>query len=127
MTRILTRHSRDYQAFDPTFARFSATTYQLLEIDVPSDVAHEAISLADVEKISQGWKDDPKIPRGLLLPWFKEKRTAIVAVSSAIIPVGTNYIINPQHPEAARLTVVHAARYPHDMRLFGTARSTATG
>jgi RES domain-containing protein len=99
------------------------TTYQLLEIDVPDDVAHETISLTDVEKFSQGWKDDPKITRGLLLPWFEEKRTAVVAVPSAIIPVGTNYLINPRHPEASRLTVVHAARYPHDMRLFGSARN----
>jgi RES domain-containing protein len=102
------------------------TTYQLLEIDVPNDVACETVSLADLEKISQGWKDDPKITRGLLLPWFEQQRTAVVAVPSAIMPVNTNYIINPKHPEAQRLTVVQAARYPHDMRLFGSGR-TATG
>jgi RES domain-containing protein len=79
----------------------------------------ETVSLADVEKISQGWKDNPKITRGLLVPWFKEQRTAVIAVPSAIIPTGTNYIINPKHRDAVMLTVVHAARYPHDQRLFG--------
>lgn len=80
-----------------------------------------------VEKISQGWKDDPKITRGLLAPWFEEQRTAVVAVPSAIVPVGTNYIINPQHRDAVKLTVVHAARYPHDLRLFGARPKTSTG
>ncbi|MBR0702305.1 RES family NAD+ phosphorylase [Bradyrhizobium diazoefficiens] len=103
------------------------TTYQLLEIDLPDDVALEAVSVADVEKISTGWKSEANITRGLLVPWFEDKRTAVVEVPSAIIPFGQNYIINPAHKDAARLTIVHAALYPHDLRLFGAARSTATG
>jgi RES domain-containing protein len=102
-------------------------TYQLLEIDLPSNVAVETVSLTDVEKISLGWKSDPKIARGLLARWFHEKRTAVVAVPSAIIPYGINYIINPQHADAAQLKVVHSARYPHDQRLFGGSRNTAAG
>jgi RES domain-containing protein len=39
-------------------------------------------------------------------------------VPSAIMPFATNYLINPMHTDAARIRVAHAARYPHDQRLF---------
>ena len=94
------------------------TTYQLLEIDVPDDVAIESVTIASMEKVSQDWKDDPKITRGILLTWFKEVRTAVVVVPSAIMPFARNYLINPRHTDAARISVVQAARYPHDRRLF---------
>jgi len=93
-------------------------TYQLLEIDVPDDVAIESVTIASIEKVSQDWKDDPRITRGLLLTWFEDVRTAVVAVPSAIMPFARNYLINPRHKDAARISVVHAVRYPHDRRLF---------
>jgi RES domain-containing protein len=95
------------------------TTYQLLEIDLPNDVGREAISVVDIEKVSPDWRLDPTITRGLLTSWFEERRTAVVSVPSAIVPFGTNFLINPLHAEASRLSVVHAARYPYDQRLFG--------
>jgi RES domain-containing protein len=93
-------------------------TYQLLEVDVPDDISIERISVATIEEVSRDWRDDPKLTRELLRPWFEEVRTAVIAVPSAIMPFATNYLINPKHTDAARLSVVHAARYPHDQRLF---------
>jgi RES domain-containing protein len=98
-------------------------TYQLLQIELPDDVAVENVSAADLEKISPDWKRDVKITRGLLKVWFDQRRTAVVAVPSAIVPFGTNYVINPRHPDAARTSVIQAARYPHDLRLFGQSRN----
>jgi RES domain-containing protein len=92
--------------------------YQLLEIDVPDDVAIESVTIASIEKVSQDWKEDPKTTRDLLLTWFEEVRTVVVAVPSAIMPFAKNYLINPRHKDAARISVVQAARYPHDRRLF---------
>ena len=94
------------------------TTYQLLEIDVADDVAIESVTIGSVEEVSRDWKDDPKITRRILLPWFEEARTAVVAVPSAIMPFARNYLINPRHKDAALISVVHAVRYPHDRRLF---------
>lgn len=95
------------------------TTYQLLGIDVPDDLAVETVNRTDIEKISQDWADDPKVTRSLLRPWFDAARTAMVSVPSAIMPFAQNYIINPKHKDAARIRVPHVARYPHDPRLFG--------
>lgn len=95
------------------------TTYQLLGIDVPDDIAVETVGLTDIERISQDWADDPRVTRGLLRPWFDEARTAVVSVPSVIVPFAQNYVVNPRHQDAARIRVWHVARYPHDLRLFG--------
>lgn len=95
------------------------TTYQLLGIDVPDNLAVEMVGLTDIEKISRDWADDPRVTRYVLRPWFEEARTAMVSVPSVIVPFAQNYIINPRHRDAARIRVSHVARYPHDLRLFG--------
>jgi RES domain-containing protein len=95
------------------------TSYQLLGIDVPDNLAVETVSLTDIEGISRDWADDPRVTRGLLRPWFDEARTAMVSVPSVIVPFAQNYIINPRHKDAGRIRVAHVARYPHDPRLFG--------
>lgn len=95
------------------------TSYQLLGIDVPDNLAVETVSLPDIEKISRDWADDPRVTRGVLRPWFDETRTAVVSVPSVIVPFAQNYLINPRHADAARVRVSHVARYPHDVRLFG--------
>jgi RES domain-containing protein len=95
------------------------TSYQLLGIDVPDNLAVETVSLTDIEGISRDWADDPRVTRGLLRPCFDEARTAMVSVPSVIVPFAQNYIINPRHKDAGRIRVAHVARYPHDPRLFG--------
>ncbi|MCK1362659.1 RES family NAD+ phosphorylase [Bradyrhizobium sp. 199] len=95
------------------------TSYQLLGIDVPDDLAVETVSVADIEKTSRDWADDPRATRGLLRPWFDEAHTAVVSVPSVIVPFAQNYLINPRHEDASRIRVAHVARYPHDLRLFG--------
>jgi RES domain-containing protein len=95
------------------------TTYQLLGIDVPDDVAVETVGVTDIERISQDWASDPRVTRDVLRPWFAEARTVMVSVPSVIVPFAQNYLINPRHKDAARIRVSHVARYPHDPRLFG--------
>jgi len=95
------------------------TGYQLLGVDVPDDLAVEMVSLPDLERMSPDWADAPRVTRGLLRSWFDEARTAMVSVPSVIVPFAQNYVINPRHRDASRIRVSHAARYPHDLRLFG--------
>ncbi|WP_366526205.1 RES domain-containing protein [Bradyrhizobium sp.] len=81
----------------------------------------ETVGRADLEAISQGWAEDPEVTRELLRPWFDAARTAVAAVPSVIVPFASNFLINPRHPDAARIRDVHAARHPHDHRLFASA------
>jgi RES domain-containing protein len=92
--------------------------YQLLEIELPDDIAVENVLATDIERISNAWQDKPPVTRGLLAPWFDSARTAVAMVPSAIMPFSSNYLINPLHPDASRIKVVRATRHPYDRRLF---------
>lgn len=76
------------------------------------------------------WREPPA-PPGLAAfgdRWIAEQRSAIPFVRSVIMPSELNVIVNPGHPDAAR--IVHAAPEPfgHDPRVRSarTARTART-
>ena len=44
------------------------------------------------------------------MPWLAERASALLLVPSAIIPFEQNVLINPLHPDSARLTVATSRR-----------------
>lgn len=50
--------------------------------------------------------------------WLKTGRTALARVPSAIAPGSCNMLINPGHPDATRIGIAEASRWPWDKRLF---------
>ncbi|PAX06709.1 RES family NAD+ phosphorylase [Sphingomonas lenta] len=86
--------------------------YQLLEVEAPDDLAitdwpagqdqHDAPFTAD-------WGD----------AFLRAATTPLARVPSVIAPASWNYLLNPLHPDAARVRIVQAARWPWDARLFG--------
>ena len=50
--------------------------------------------------------------------WLTSARSALLRVPSALIPNVANYLVNPLHPDARRLSIQSVARYPFDPRLF---------
>lgn len=90
----------------------------LLEFEVPDDISIERQDAP--ETLNPDW-------RGIHLPaelqnfgtqWLIERRTAILAVPSAIIPGETNYLLNPAHPEIARARIVGEELFFYDPRLI---------
>ena len=51
--------------------------------------------------------------------WAASRRTALLRVPSALVPREPNYLINPAHPDAARIVVGPVERLEWDSRLFG--------
>jgi RES domain-containing protein len=64
---------------------------------------------------SAATQDTPTLTRA----WFNERRTALLRVPSAIVPAAFNYLLNPMHPDAARVSVVAQQTAEFDARLFG--------
>jgi RES domain-containing protein len=93
--------------------------YQLLTVEAPDAVAVEELSEAElVARIPDGrdaTQDTPTLTRA----WFNERRTALLRVPSAIVPAAFNYLLNPMHPDAARVSVVAQQTAEFDARLFG--------
>ena len=90
----------------------------LLEFEAPDDISIERQTAP--ETLNPGW-------RGIHLPaalqnfgtsWLIECRTAILAVPFAILPIETNYLLNPGHPEIARVRIVGEEPFFYDLRLI---------
>ena len=90
----------------------------LLEFEAPDDISIERQDAP--ETLNPDW-------RGIHLSvelqtfgtqWLVECHTAILAVPSAIIPGETNYLLNPAHPEIARVRIVGEEPFFYDPRLI---------
>jgi len=86
--------------------------YQLLKIDCPDDVAVTTIPF------DRAHFDDLDWTRREGSRLLAESSCGLIRVPSAIMPEAANFLINPRHPDAGRLTIEKAIRYPFDSRLL---------
>jgi RES domain-containing protein len=87
--------------------------------DVPDDVSREAIASS---KLPARWQRyDPPVDalRALGDAWVARGKTALLIVPSAIVSVENNYLLNPSHPDFARVKIGRATPVLFDLRLFG--------
>lgn len=91
--------------------------YQLLGVDVPDGISAAFIGLPD------GWRNDIANTRTLGDAWLREGSSALLRVPSAIVPDARNYLLNPAHADAARITISEAQRAAFDPRLMAFVRS----
>jgi RES domain-containing protein len=87
--------------------------YQLLRIEVPDDLA-----VSDVGHLPDGWRYQDQLTRPLGDAWLAETAVPLLRVPSAVIDVESKILINPDHPDAARVRLVEASQKPFDPRLF---------
>src|ERR687885_415906 len=82
------------------------------EIDLPDDLSREAV---DPDDLPADWRE-PENARCKAIgdAWIAEGRAALLQVPSAIIPEEYNILINPSHPEAARITVTSEREFVFD-------------
>jgi RES domain-containing protein len=89
-------------------------TYTLLRISVPDRLKIPDLAVPEGE----AWKGDEGISRKIGDSWLASKRSALARVPSAILPHTFNYLLNPMHPDAARVTIAEVFRAPLDLRLL---------
>ena len=85
--------------------------FQLLKVSAPDDLAHEdwprgreAMELPE----TRAWGD----------AWLEAATTPLARVPSIVAPHGTNWLLNPRHPDASRVRIEESSRWPWDERLF---------
>ena len=49
--------------------------------------------------------------------WVARGRTAVLRVPSVVVPVEHNFVVNPRHPDAGRLSIRKSMAFPFDRRL----------
>jgi len=93
----------------------SAARY--VEAEVPDDVSRETFDPA----LHHGWDDllDATIAQAFGKAWLKERRSALLIVPSVVTGGrDTNVVVNPDHPDAARISVGREMPVALDARLF---------
>lgn len=88
-----------------------------VEIDVPDDLGVLPVEVAALPK---DWRDHPGPPRLQQIgdEWLEKVSTPVFQVPSAVIPTEANYLLNPRHPDLARIRVASVAAFSYDERLL---------
>ena len=89
----------------------------LVEIEIPDEL-WEARETVDVSPLV-GWDVSPasvtSISHGS--DWLRSQRSALLVVPSVIVPEEMNVLVNPAHPDSARLVAVKRRRWTYDPRV----------
>ncbi len=93
-------------------------SYSLLKILLEPGVSQTIYS---ADSLSPAWHETPGETRAIGDAWLAKGQSALLAVPSAAAPESFNYLLNPKHPDAARLTIEWNRRVIYDKRLFTTA------
>ncbi len=83
------------------------THYQLLGVDLPDDLASDAV---DESTLPADWREQVVDTRARGDDWLSKGAAALLRVPSVIVPEGTNYLLNPEHLDAARINIGAAVR-----------------
>lgn len=87
-----------------------------VEIDIPDGI--EILELR-TEDLPRDWNTTPPSLETQYIgdSFVRDNKVAVLKVPSSIVPPEYNYLINPNHPEAAKITVVSINRLIFDKRL----------
>ena len=87
-----------------------------IEIDIPDSVT---ILMLSPEYLPENWDAKPPITDTQLIgdDFVAQHTAAVLKVPSAIVPAEFNYLINPLHPDARKITVASVSPLHFDFRL----------
>ena len=92
-------------------------SFSMLTIEVPNNVTVQTISVSD---LSVGWHQYPHLEETKEMGriWFSQREALILRVPSAVYSNETNWLINPQHPDAEQIRIVSVRPFLFNARLF---------
>jgi RES domain-containing protein len=88
-----------------------------VQIEVPDDAPVQEVGVADLPR---DWNREPQHAACVEIGdrWASECRALVLRVPSAVIPEEANCLLNPAHPDAARVGVISARAFAFDPRLL---------
>lgn len=88
--------------------------------NVPDDIAFERAGQND---LPAGWDalDDARTARSFGDRWLADMRSAVLIVPSVVAHLECNALVNPMHPDAAKLVISAPEPVRWDQRLFRTS------
>lgn len=80
------------------------------------------VEIVAASSLPSDWRGHPG-PAALLAigdTWAREARSAVLQVPSVIIETESNYLLNPEHPDFATVTIAEPIPFALDVRLMET-------
>ncbi len=91
--------------------------YVMIEARIPPSIQIDRVELED---LPADWRSIAA--RGKLqiigTEWARRRSAAVLAIPSVVIPVETNFLLNPLHPDFRRIKVGKPRRFETDLRLI---------
>ena len=90
--------------------------YCLFRVEMPADT----IEVVPPKKLPAGWDLDspPEPAREFGDLWARSLRTVALRVPSAVVPHDFNYLLNPIHPDFAKVKLGRPHKFTFDPRLW---------
>jgi RES domain-containing protein len=85
--------------------------------EVPDSISRISIP---ARQLPVDWRQSPSPPELAEIGdrFVRDRRAALLVVPSALAPAESNWLINPQHPEFARIRLRSAEPFEYDSRFF---------
>ncbi len=94
-------------------------TLRYVELEIPDDVSRQTVNAL----VIHGWdRPDQVASRSVGDRWLDEAKHALLLVPSVPAPLDLNVVINPDHPDAARISVSDERPIVTDPRLVQRSR-----
>lgn len=90
-------------------------TYRLLKIEAQDEIASDSVDLAS---LPANWTVQETVTRAHGDSWLRDGKTALLRVPSAIMPETTNCLLNPLHPDAARVRITASTAHAYNARFW---------
>jgi RES domain-containing protein len=74
------------------------------------------VSRLDISHLSKNWKDNP-VPievQAIGDNWVESRSSAVLLVPSALVPEESNFLLNPSHPDFAKLKIRKPVAFQFD-------------
>lgn len=84
-----------------------------------ADFDEPLVTILEDKELPADWRSDP-LPastRAIGDAWVLAGRSAVLRVPSVVVPSEFNYVLNPRHPDFARVTIAPPTPFPFDPRL----------
>ena len=91
--------------------------YYLITIEIPE--TNNVVTI-DPQKLKKNWKDDIAYGQFIGDQFLTAGQSLVLKTPSAIIEQENNFLINPSHPDAAKIKIRSAAVFLFDKRLYLT-------
>jgi len=92
--------------------------YVTIAVEFDDDMVEEL----PIGKLTPAWRGEPPGPatKSIGDAWARRARSAVLKLPSVIVPSEFNYLINPSHPDFARLRIGIPVAFAFDSRLLKT-------